>query len=194
MSVYVKRASAASLVHMFLIVAITFQLYFIAVGIFEKVRIPYWSNQTAWEDQKYVPITLTNINTNHSNSNTIKGASYVDCLACCISLIIGYSAVIGRISNFQTLLFASVGVFAYEFNNQVLWRYSTTDFGFSIRVFGFGSIYGLTSSLFLARFDQTKGHKDFESDYLFQLFAFIGAIIAWALLPALGMASMFHNR
>ena len=63
-----------------------------------------------------------------------------------------------------------------------------------MRVFGFGSSYGLISSLFLARFDQTKGHKYFESDYLFQLFGFIGAIIAWALLPALGMASIFHNQ
>lgn len=113
MSVYIKRASAASLIHMFLIVAITFQLYFLAVGIFEKARIPYWSKQTAWEDNKYVPITLTNMNTDYSQSTMIKGASYVDCLACCISLIVAYSAVIGRISNLQTLLFASIGVFAY---------------------------------------------------------------------------------
>ena len=66
------------------------------------------------------------------------------------------------------------------------------DLGFSMRVFGFGSSYGLIVSLFLTRFDQTVNHRDYRSDHLFQLFGLVGAIMAWALLPALGMAGMFH--
>lgn len=105
-----------------------------------------------------------------------------------------YGAVVGRISNLKTLLFAAAGVFAYEFNSQLFWKYFIRDAGFSLRVFGFGSAYGLMFSVFLGHFDQTKKHRDYSSDYLFQLFAFIGSIIAWALLPALSWADTFHQQ
>ena len=104
----------------------------------------------------------------------------------------GYAAVVGRISNFQAMLFAGVGVFAFEFNSQLFWRFNIEDPGFGMRAFSFGSTYGLVVSLFMSRRKFTKDHPDFSSDYYYQLFAFIGAIIAWALLPAFTWASLFH--
>ena len=113
MSVYIKKASAASLVHMFLILAVTFQLYFIAVGLYERAGVPYQDGKILSSGKRFIPISLTNIHNDRSNSNQIYEGSYVDCLACCISLLVAYGAVAGRISNLQTLLFASVGIFAY---------------------------------------------------------------------------------
>ena len=63
-----------------------------------------------------------------------------------------------------------------------------------MRVFGFGSSYGFIVSVFLARYRYTVNHRDYSSDYLFQLFGLIGAIIAWAFLPAMAMAGMFHAQ
>ena len=122
----------------------------------------------------------------------IYSASMGDCMTCCISLIIGYGAIVGRASNLRALLFTVVGVFAYQFTHFLLWRNSIRDIGFSLRVFLFGSIYGITYSLFLRNFKNTKHHKYYTSDYIYQVFSFVGIIIAWALLPAFSWISLLH--
>lgn len=62
MGVYVKRASVATLVHMLLIIAVTFQLFFIAGGVFERAGVPYKGWSSPRTVSRYIPITLTNGN------------------------------------------------------------------------------------------------------------------------------------
>ena len=99
-------------------------------------------------------ISIINYNNDRRLSHTYFESSYVDCIACCISLVIAYGAIIGRVSNLQTLLFAIGGVFAYQFQNHLFWRFYLIDIGYSMRVFGFGSTYGLVYSLFMGRYTE----------------------------------------
>jgi hypothetical protein len=52
-----------------------------------------------------------------------------------------------------------------------------------MRIFLFGSIYGLISSLILGKKELTVKHADYRADKSTQLFGLIGTIFVWILLP-----------
>lgn len=118
-----------------------------------------------------------------------------DYIACFISLIVGYSALIGRIGNLQVYFLTVIGTFIYEFNSMIFWRIFVTDCGFGMRIFLFAGCMGIFASLLLGKKEQetTILHSRFSSEYYFQTLNLFGAIVIWCLLPVLNWSDLWHS-
>lgn len=81
----------------------------------------------------------------------LTSSPFTEYIACFIALIVAYSAVVGRIGHLETYFFTVVGTFVYEFTSMLFWRLHITDCGYGMRIFVFGSFFGLFASLWLGK-------------------------------------------
>lgn len=123
----------------------------------------------------------------------LQSSPFTDYIACFISLIIGYSGLIGRVGNLEVYILTVIGTFLYEFVSMIFWRIFVTDCGYGMRIFLFGGCLGLFSSLLLGKKQTTLLHPKFMSEYYSQALNLFGAIIIWSLLPVLNWSDLWHS-
>lgn len=68
-----------------------------------------------------------------------------------ISMAVAYNSVVGRIGLLELFFLTFFGAFFYEVNAQLIYRWFITDVGYGCRIFLFGSIVGIISSLLLGK-------------------------------------------
>ncbi len=98
-----------------------------------------------------LPISITNYLNDRQVSQMLQSSPLTDYIACFISLIVSYSAVIGRVGNLEVYFLTVIGTFMYEFNSMIFWRIFVTDCGFGMRIFLFGGFFGLIAGLVLSK-------------------------------------------
>lgn len=110
-------------------------------------------------------------------------ATLSDAFACALAMVIALFPNYGKVGPLETLLLCFAGEFAYTFLDGILWRLWIADNGYGFRIFLFGSVTGIISSLLLGKRESTKQHQNFYSRYQFQTLGLLGAIFVWILLP-----------
>lgn len=140
-----------------------------------------------------LPVSVTNVLNDRLVSQGLFQSALTDYIACFISLIVGYSAIIGRVGNLEVFFYTIIGTFIYEFNSMIFWRIFVTDCGFGMRIFLFGGCLGLFASLVLGKKKTTISHPKFMSDYYYQAINLVGAIFIWCLLPVLNWSDLWHG-
>lgn len=146
---YIKSASTASLAHLIIMLGLSIQLYFPFRGFWEIIGL----SGMKWDrpNSNILPVSVTNAGIDRQVSQMLVSSPFTDYIACFISLVVGYSAVIGRVGNLEVYFLTVVGTFIYEFNSMIFWRIFVTDCGFGMRIFLFGGLLGLFASLVLGR-------------------------------------------
>lgn len=114
-------------------------------------------------------------------------------MACGLALIIALMTVIGRVSPLEIFMLSIIGTILYELNDQILWRLFVTDCGYGMRVFVFGGVLGLTSSLILFKRETTEDHPKYISDYFSQTYSLLGSAIVWIFFPVLILADTYRS-
>ena len=97
------------------------QLYFPFRGFWEIIGL----SGTLWgtrNDDDVLPISITNYLNDRQVSQMLQSSPLTDYIACFISLIVSYSAVIGRVGNLEVYFLTVIGTFMYEFNSMIFWR------------------------------------------------------------------------
>ena len=126
-------------------------------------------------------------------SNGIIGESYnsnvgmTEAIAAGIAMLIAYMAVAGRVNSLQVLVMSFFGIFFYSFNETVIWRHAIADNAYTMRIFLFGSGFGLISS-FILKINDKEATTDTEKYYATKhtrTFGLIGACFVWIFLPIL---------
>lgn len=94
---YVKSVSVVSLAHVIIILGLSAQLYFPFRGFWEIIGVT--GRKWLRNDDDILPVSVTNVLNDRQSNQMLQSSPLTDFIACFISLIIGYSAVIGRIGN-----------------------------------------------------------------------------------------------
>ena len=108
------------------------------IGIYQPSATTDFSS-----DQRFQQITLANVGEDLQVSRNLPVTSMVDAIACSVSLLVAFSALVGRVGIAELFFLSLIGTFLYELNNQLLWRWFITDAGYGMRAFAFGSVLGL---------------------------------------------------
>lgn len=72
-------------------------------------------------------------------------------VACAIAMFVILFPLLGRVGPGEALIICFVGNFAYTLNEVSFWRLSINDNGYGMKIFLFGSIAGLVTSLIRGR-------------------------------------------
>lgn len=96
-------------------------------------------------------------------------------------------AVAGRVGAFQIFVLCAFGVFIYGFNEIVIWRHAISDSGYTLRLFLFGSSFGLLSAIILRLRDRaaTSETIGYLATRHTRTYGLIGACFVWLFLPIL---------
>lgn len=94
---------------------------------------------------------MSNYLTDRQSSVELNSAPWIEGIGCAIALNVAIGPVLGRIRLLEVFFLTLFGSFFYEVNAQLLWRWFVTDNGFGYRIFLFGAIVGIISSLFLGK-------------------------------------------
>ena len=96
-------------------------------------------------------------------------------------------AVAGRVGAFQVFVLCAFGVFLYGFNEIVIWRHAISDSGYTLRLFLFGSSFGLLSAIILRLKDRvaTSETIGYLATRHTRTYGLIGACFVWLFLPIL---------
>lgn len=188
---YVRTVSIVSVTHVIIILGLSMQLYFPFRGFWEIIGLSgtKWSTRN---DDDVLPVSVTNYFNDRQVSQMLVSSPLTDYIACLISIIIGYSSLIGRVGNLEVYFLTVIGTFLYEFVAMIFWRIFVTDCGFGMRIFLYGGCLGLFASLILGKKNTTLAHPRFLSDYYTQALNLFGAIIIWSLLPVLNWSDLWH--
>lgn len=87
----------ASLTHIIIILGLSVQLYFPFRGFWEIIGLA--GQKWMRNDDDVLPVSVTNVLNDRQSNQLLQSSPLTDFIACFISLIISYSAVIGRIGN-----------------------------------------------------------------------------------------------
>lgn len=119
-------------------------------------------------------------------------ASVVDAIACAISITIALTSVIGRVQALEVFFLTLFGSFLYEVNNQLMWNLYISDIGYGMRIFLFGGMMGLFSSLVLGRKNTTVQHVHYKSVYSSRGFGLLGLVIVFSAFPMLVTSGVYN--
>jgi hypothetical protein len=88
----------------------------------------------------------------NSSYNTQVG--FTEAIVCALSMLIAYMAIAGRVSSLQIFFLCFFGVFFYSFNETCIWRHKIADNGYTMRLFLFGSSFGIATAFILRMKDK----------------------------------------
>jgi hypothetical protein len=110
-----------------------------------------------------------------------------EAIVCAMSMIVAYMALAGRIQGFHIFVLCFFGVFFYGFNEIIIWRHAIADNGYTLRLFLFGSSFGLTTGLVLRFKDKlvTAASGGYIATRHTRAYALIGACFFFLLNPIL---------
>jgi hypothetical protein len=83
------------------------------------------------------------------NSSFTTQVGMTDAIVCALSILVAYMAIAGRVGSFQVFFLCFFGVFFYSFNETAIWRHQIADNGYSMRLFLYGSSFGLMTAFIL---------------------------------------------
>jgi hypothetical protein len=119
-----------------------------------------------------------------------------EAVVCSLSMLVAYQAVAGRISAFQVFVLCFFGVFFYAFNEIVIWRHSISDNGYTMRLFLFGSAFGIVNG-FVLRFKDKLATTE-TAGYLAtrhtRTYGLLGTCFVWLLLPILSCLNTIYDN
>jgi len=183
---YVAGSAYSSALFSFLIIVFTIQYYFIIRSFWIGVGLgndEYKSNLVNGEFQMLR--LLSNDYRIFSSFNTNVGMT--EAIVCAMSMLVAYMALAGRIAGFQVFILCFFGVFFYNFNEIIIWRHAISDTGYTLRLFLFGSSFGLATA-FILRFKDRIATTDtlgyFASRHT-RAYGLVGACFVWLFLPIL---------
>ena len=147
---YVAGSAYSSALFSFMIVVFTIQYYFIirSFWIGTGLANDSYTNTLAQGKFKMLRILSTDVRLN-SSFNTNVG--FTEAIVCALSMLVAYMALAGRIGSLQVFILCFFGVFFYSFNETVIWKHQIADNGYTMRLFIFGSTFGLLTA-FVLRF------------------------------------------
>lgn len=117
-----------------------------------------------------------------------------EAIICALSMLVAYMAIAGRVGAFQVFVLCFFGVFFYSFNETVIWRHAVADNGYTMRLFLFGSSFGLVTG-FVLRFKDKIATIDTQGFYASRhtrAYGLIGACFVWLFLPILSCVNTIY--
>ena len=165
----------------FLIVVVTYQLYFLVAGFWNMVSI---SGTGILNFKSRIPINLTNL-----GDTAINGITSVGALKCGLANAIAFAAIQGRAGMLEAVVISFFGTIFYELNRQIVLKYSYDDGG-SMTLFCFGGLFGSILSFMLSCSRQKKTvfeHQLRVSGKFSMTVASIGGLFCWVFFPSLNM-------
>lgn len=118
-----------------------------------------------------------------------------DALVCALAMLVAYMAVAGRVGGFHVIILCFFGVFFYGFSEIITWRHAISDNGYTLRLFLFGSTFGVTTALFLKfkdRVSTTNTLGYFASRHT-RTYGLLGACFVWLFLPILSCINTIYD-
>ena len=129
----------------------TVQNFFLMRAFWNKASANNFSGINTFDVGQYNEIGFSNFQNDRQTNSDLFTASFVDAIACGISLLVAMSPVIGRIGLFELFFLTLLGPFLYECNSEILYRFYITDTGYGMRILIFGGFLGLISTCLLAK-------------------------------------------
>lgn len=176
-----------------LIFALTIQHYFMMRAFWDKAGANDPLAAKNFGEKRYDTLSFLNKGQDRGITTALTHASIADAIACAISLIIAFSALVGRIQILEVFFLTLFGSFLYEVNNQLFWNIFITDIGYGMRIFIFGSVLGIVSSCILGKKDTTIHHYYYKSVYVTRSLGLVGLVIILAAYPMLVTAGVYNS-
>ena len=110
-------------------------------------------------------------------------------------MLVAYMALAGRVGAFQVFILCFFGVFFYGFNETVIWRHAISDTGYTLRLFLFGSSFGIVTALIFSKKDRlaTTSTLGYFASRHTRAYALLGACFVWLFLPILSCVSTIYS-
>lgn len=193
MASYIYKTSLSGMAFTLLIFALTLQHYLLFSTFWYKSGLFDYTNSLGSYnvDPFYQEVTPSNLGIGRNVSETERGISVIDSIACAISVFIGLIPVIGRVGIMDVFWLSIFGSFFYEVNNGLIWRFFIFDIGYGLRIFLYGSFLGLFSAIILGKRDTTNAHYNFNSSYTIQSLSLLGVVLVWCSFIFLQTANLF---
>lgn len=104
-------------------------------------------------------------------------------------------ALAGRVGAFQVFILCFFGVFFYGFNETVIWRHAISDTGYTLRLFLFGSSFGIVTAFIFSKKDRiaTTSTLGYFASRHTRAYALLGACFVWLFLPILSCVSTIYS-
>lgn len=118
-----------------------------------------------------------------------------DALVCALSMLVAYMALAGRVGGFQVIVLCFFGVFFYGWNELVTWRHAISDNGYTLRLFLFGSSFGVATAWILRFKDKiaTTSTLGYFASRHTRTYGLIGACFVWLFLPILSCIGTIYD-
>jgi len=192
---YVAGSAYSSALFSFLIVVFTVQYYFIIRSFWIGVGLGNDDYSYTLANGPYYLIKLTS-NDFRLNSSYNTEYGMTDALVCALAMLVAYMAVAGRVSGFHVIVLCFFGVFFYGWNELITWRHAISDNGYTLRLFLFGSAFGLATAFGL-RFRDKQATTDtlgyFASRHT-RTYGLLGACFIWLFLPILSCINTIYDK
>ncbi len=110
-------------------------------------------------------------------------------------MLVAYMALAGRIGGFQVVVLCFFGVFFYGFNEIVTWRHAISDNGYTMRLFLFGSAFGVATAFILRFRDRvaTTNTLGYFASRHTRTYGLLGACFVWLFLPILSCLNTIYD-
>ena len=145
---YVAGSAYSSGLFSFMIMVFTVQYYFIIRSFWVGVGLGNDNYVNTLADGKFKLINILATDYRIFSSTTTQ-VGFADAVVCALSMLIAYMALAGRVGSFQVFNLCFFGVFLYSFNETAIWRHQIADNGYTMRLFLYGSSFGLVSAFIL---------------------------------------------
>lgn len=195
LNAYITNASFSGMALSLLVFALTIQHYFLMRAFWSKAGAYFTDGEKTFvTNNRSDTLSFTNYKQDRDLGmiESYTYSSIADAIACAISMLVAFSALVGRIQPFEVFFLTVFGSFFYEVNSQLLWNFKITDIGYGMRIFIFGSLMGLISSIILGRRNTTSDHYYYRSVYATRSMGLVGLVIVFAAFPMLSVAGVYN--
>lgn len=146
---YIAKSAYSTLIYTLLIWALGIQSYFIFKSFWIYTGLGNQNSVGGFYKDTFKAI---NLQTSDSRvlSSDINSTSLADAIASSIALFVIYSPSLGKIGQFELLMFSIFNTIFYTFLEVLFWRISVADSGYTMRIFIFGTISGLLPNFTLS--------------------------------------------
>lgn len=145
---YVAGSSYSSGLFSFMIIVFTIQYYFIIRSFWVGIGLGNDSYTNTLAEGKFKLINILSTDYRLKSSITTQ-VGFADSIVCALAILIAYMAIAGRVGSFQVFNLCFFGVFFYSFNETAIWRHQIADNGYTMRIFLYGSSFGLVTAFIL---------------------------------------------
>lgn len=203
---YFRNSSLSAIGFTLLIASICYQHYFLVNAFWSKANIQKADTNFLDVDRTYERIIMgeNSVSTpvNYAPYSTIPsgllktslGATVWNAFKATLSIVVAFSAMLGRAGPMEIFFLSIFGVLFYELNVQLITRFAY-DFGGSMTIFVYGGSLGFFASWLMtnSRNRVFLGHERYKSSKIHTTFSLLGALFIWVLFPFLAQQSTIYN-